>query len=143
MNRADVVRADLERVRDMTPERFAAEWDEWARASGQNVHDLRRHWIADLEYALPFAEREDAAVAELNPIKDEYRRLSHLRAALAHLEMADVDVELLDQLRPQVEDVEPLRGQLSDARDAVRAIRTEERAGRSGPAVRGDAYRVV
>jgi hypothetical protein len=91
---------------------FEAKWGNWCRQQDRDLNRMRRRWITDLEAALPHAEREDAAVAELVAAKDAYRR------------------------NPS----EANRARKAAAVAAVQALRADERSGRTGPRVAGDAF---
>ena len=112
MARSDVIRADLERIRDMPDAEFEAKWGAWARAQDRDLSLMRQRWLGDLEHMLPHAEAEEAAVEELVAAKDAYRG----------------DPSDTNRLRKAV------------AVAAVQAIRFEERANRSGIRLAGDAY---
>lgn len=112
MARSDVLRADLDRIRSMPDDEFEEKWGAWARRQDRDVGLLRRRWIADLERMLPFAEREEEAVAELVAAKDACRE------------------------RP----TDANRARKAAAAAAVQAIRAEERIDRPGVGVVGDAY---
>lgn len=73
MARSDVIRADLERIRGMSDEQFVEQWGEWARQADRDPALVRERWITDLEHALPYAEQEEEACAELVAAKDAYR----------------------------------------------------------------------
>jgi hypothetical protein len=71
--RSDVIRADLDRIRGMSDDEFVEKWGEWARQADRDPLLVRERWIADLERALPYAEQEEKALAELVAAKDAYR----------------------------------------------------------------------
>lgn len=112
MARSDNIRADLERIRSMPDVEFEARWGLWCLRQDRDIHLMRQRWIDDLERMLPYAEWEDAAVAELVAAKDAFR----------------ADPSEVNRVRK------------ADAVAAVQAIRAEERSNRSGVRVAGDAY---
>lgn len=112
MARSDNLRADIERICNMPDDEFAAKWGWWCYQRDRDINLMRRRWIADLEYALPFAEREEAAVAELVAAKDACRADS-----------SDAN-----------------RARKTAAIAAVQAIRAEERANRTAVGIVGDAF---
>lgn len=112
MARSDVIRADLERIQGMTDDEFREKWGEWARQADRDLALVRQRWISDLEQALPFAEQEEEAVAELVAAKDAYRE--------------DASGEN--------------KARKAAAAAAVRAIRNEERSRPGRQMVAGDAF---
>jgi hypothetical protein len=72
-SRADVIRADIDRIRGMSDAEFAEKWGDWARRQDRDLKLVRRRWLEDLEYALPHAEREAESGAVLVAAKDAYR----------------------------------------------------------------------
>lgn len=108
--RSENIRADIARVSSMSEEEFLAKWGAWCRAQDRDPALMRRRWLEDLEHMLPFAEREEAAVAELVAAKDAYR--------------ADPSA----------------RARRDAAVAAVQEIRAAERAGRPGLRPAGDAF---
>jgi len=109
--RSDNIRADIERISTMPDAEFEARWGAWAHKRDRDLSLMRQRWLGDLERALPFAEREEAAVAELIAAKvactDEPSATNRARKATAVA--------------------------------AVQAARAEERTGRT-TFVAGDAY---
>lgn len=73
MGRAEVIEADLERIRSMPSDQFEEQWGAWCRSQDRDVNLMRQRWIADLEHMAAYAQREDEAVAELVAAKDAYR----------------------------------------------------------------------
>jgi hypothetical protein len=73
MARSDNIRADIERISSMSDEEFEAKWGTWCYAQDRDVRMMRLRWINDLEYALPFAVREEDALTELTAAKAAYR----------------------------------------------------------------------
>ena len=73
MARSDVIRADLERIQSMSDGEFAEKWGAWARSQDRDLDLVRQRWVEDLEYALPYAEAEEAACEDLVAAKDAYR----------------------------------------------------------------------
>lgn len=71
--RAEVVRADLERIGRMSAEEFAEQWGEWARRQDRDVTLVQERWVSDLTHAVGYAEREADAVAHLVAAKTAYR----------------------------------------------------------------------
>lgn len=110
--RSENIRADIDRIRSMPDDEFADRWSAWCHAQDRDLHLMRARWIADLEAALPHAQREDAAVAELVAAKDAYRT-----------DPSDAN-----------------RDRKAAAVAAVQALRAAERADRTGVQVCGDAY---
>lgn len=110
--RSDNIRADIERLRSMSDEDFHARWAEWCFNNDRDVDLMRARWIGDLEYALPFAEREDSACADLVDAKDAYRE----------------------------EPTEENRQWRDQCVDYVLSIRAEERADRRRLFIGGDAF---
>jgi len=110
--RSDVIRADLERIRDMPDAEFEEKWGAWARAQDRDISLMRQRWIGDLEHMLPHAEAEEAAVVELVAAKDAFRA-----------DPSDAN-----------------RERKAAAVAAVQAVRFEERANRTGIRLAGDAF---
>lgn len=108
--RSEVIRADIDRIEAMSDDEFRDRWGTWARAQDRDPTLVRQRWLDDLRRALPYAEREEAAVAELVAAKDAYR--------------AD----------PSGEN----RARKVAAVEAVRAIRAEERT--DAVRIGGDAF---
>lgn len=73
MGRAEVIEADLDRIRSMPDDVFEQQWGAWCLSQDRDVNLMRQRWIADLERMLPYARQEDAAVEELVAAKDAYR----------------------------------------------------------------------
>lgn len=111
MARSDNLRADIERIRSMPDDEFETRWGSWAYERDRDLTLMRQRWLDDLTRALPYAEREEEAVAELVAAK----------AACA------------DGPNPDT------RARKAAAVAAVQAVRAEERAGRTN-FVAGDAY---
>jgi hypothetical protein len=112
MARSDNLRADIDRISSMSDDEFAAKWGAWCRAQDRDLNLMRQRWIEDLEYALPFAEREEAAVAELVDAKDAFR----------------------------TDPTDANRTRRATAVAAVQAARAEERANRTAVGIVGDAF---
>lgn len=112
MARSDNIRADLERVRSMPDEEFADKWGDWAHRQDRDLRLVRKRWIDDLEHMLPHAEAEEEAVEELVTAKDAYR----------------------------ADPTDNNKRRRDDAVAKVQAVRSAERANRSGVRVGGDAY---
>ena len=115
MARSDNLKADLDRIRSMPEAEFEARWGTWCRVRDRDVNLMRARWIADLEYAIPHAEREEAALTELIEAKEAFR----LEPTAANRARRDAAVT------------------------AIQAIRAEERAERRGVGVAGDAFEGV
>lgn len=111
MARSDNIRADIERIGAMPDAEFAETWGEWARQRDRDLTLLRQRWLDDLARALPYAEQEEAAVAELVAAKEACRD----------------------------DPTDATRRRKAEAVAAVRAIRAGERDGRT-TFVAGDAY---
>lgn len=112
MARSDNLRADIARIGSMPDEEFAAEWGAWCRTQDRDLNLMRERWLDDLRFALPFAEREEAAVEELVAAKAAYAE------------------------DPSDEN----RERKAAAVEAVQAVRAEERANRKHIGIAGDAF---
>ena len=95
----------------MPDDEFETQWGAWARERDRDLTLMRQRWLDDLERALPFAEREEDAVAEL----------------------VDAKAACADDPTPDT------RARKAAAVAAVQALRAEERAGRTS-FLAGDAY---
>lgn len=111
MARSDNLRADLERIGAMTDVEFEARWGNWCRQRDRDPALTRQRWLGDLTRAIPFAEREEDALAELVAAKAAYAD-----------EPSDAN-----------------RARKAAAIAAIQAVRAEERTGRT-TFVAGDAY---
>lgn len=112
MGRAEVIRADIERIESMSGEEFEERWGAWARSQDRDVTLMRARWISDLRAMLPHAEREDEAGVELVAAKDAYK----------------------------AKPTDKSRARRDAAVAAIQAIRLEERSSRSTLAIAGDAF---
>ena len=112
MARSDVIRADLERIRSMPDDEFEAQWGEWARQADRDLTLMRQRWLEDLERALPYAEAEEEAGAELIAAKDAYRE----------------------------DPSEENRVRRAAASEAVRTVRLAERSRPGRQTIAGDAF---
>ncbi len=112
MARSNNISADIARVEGMSEAEFAAQWGEWAERRDKDPRKVQRRWVRELKAALPHAQAEDAAVADLVAAKDNYRA-----------------------------DPNPTTKAAKDAAvAAVQALRQTERATRKGVRIVGDAF---
>jgi hypothetical protein len=79
----------------MSDKEFAEKWGDWARRNDRDLRLVRERWISDLEHMLPFAEREEEAVAELVEAKEA----SQSDPSEANRERRDTAVKTVQDIR--------------------------------------------
>jgi hypothetical protein len=153
--RSEVIRADLERIRGMSDQEFADEWGEWARRNDRDPRLVQERWVRDLEYQLPFAEREEEVLPAFVDAKEAFRPVARAKTAIEHLRGAAQALDgddlaavagIIERLEGHFDQAEydRLKADHDEALVAVLQVRAEERGGRGRDfkalAIAGDAF---